>query len=96
MAERCRLIRVVGESMEPTLPDGGLILVDLQRKERRDGKICVIRIGDELIVKRTIEDEQAGWLLRSDNPDKRVWPSLPWPDDAEVVGQARWVSRTLK
>lgn len=96
VAERCRLIRVVGESMEPTLPDSGLILVDLQRKERGDGKICVIRIGDDLIVKRTVEDRQAGWLLWSDNPDKRVWPSVPWPDDAEVVGQVRWVSRTLK
>ena len=95
VAERCRLIRVVGESMEPTLPDRGLILVDLQRNERRDGKICVIRIGDELIVKRTVEDEQAGWLLKSDNPNKRVWPSLPWPADAEVVGQVRWLSRTL-
>ena len=96
VAERCRLIRVVGESMEPTLPDRGLVLIDLQRKERRDGKICVIRIGDELIVKRTVEDAQAGWLLKSDNPNKDGWPSEPWPDNAEVVGQVRWVSRTLR
>lgn len=93
--DRCRLIRVTGESMEPTLPDKSLIMVDLQRNERRDGKICVLRIGDELIVKRTVEDKRAGWLLRSDNPDKRVWPSRPWPDEAKVVGRVRWVGCTL-
>lgn len=96
VAERCRLIRVVGESMEPTLPDRGVILVDLQRKERRDGQICVIRIGDDLIVKRTVEDAHAGWLLKSDNPNKDTWPSEPWPDEALVVGQVRWVSHTLR
>ena len=95
VAERCRLIRVIGESMEPTLPDKALILVDLRRNKRRDGKICVIRIGEELIVKRTVEDDHAGWLLVSDNPEKRVWPSRPWPDNAEVVGRVRWASRTL-
>ena len=83
------LIRVTGESMEPTLPDKSLILLDLQGNERRDGKICVIRIGEELIVKRTIEDDRAGWLLVSDNPDRRTWPARPWPDEAEVVGQVR-------
>ena len=39
VAERCRLIRVTGNSMEPTLPDKTSILVDLSRTERRDGKI---------------------------------------------------------
>ena len=81
--------------MEPTLPDKALILVDLRRNERRDKKICVIRIGEGLIVKRTVEDDRAGWLLVSDNPNKRMWPSRPWPNDAEVVGQVRWVGRPL-
>ena len=94
-AERCRLIRVVGESMEPSLADKAPIMVDLSRNERRDGKVFVIRIGEELVVKRTIEDSEAGWMLVSDNPDKDLWPNRPWPADAETVGEVCWTGRTL-
>ena len=94
VADRCRLIRVVGESMEPTLADKASILVDLGRGERRDGKVFVIRIGEELVVKRTVDDE-AGWMLVSDNADKVLWPNRQWPDGADVVGQVCWTDRTL-
>ena len=56
----CRIIRVTGESMEPTLPDGCAILIDLASKNQKDGKIFGIRIGDELVVKRTVLDPDAG------------------------------------
>ena len=46
--------------MEPTLADKASILVDLGRSERRDGKVFVIRIGEELVVKRTVEYDEAG------------------------------------
>ena len=94
IANQCRLIRVQGESMEPTLPDKASILVDLARNERRNGKIFVIRRGEDLIVKRTVQDN-GNWLLASDNVDKQNWPDLPWPANAAVVGQVCWVSRSL-
>ena len=34
----------------------------------------MIRVGDELIVKRVVNDPEAGWLLVSDNPDKEWFP----------------------
>ena len=95
MADRCRIMRVTGESMEPTLPDGCAILVHLASKEHRDGKIFVIRIEEELIVKRLVHDQFAGWLIYSDNPDKIAWPTRPWPDDAAVVGEVKWLGRTF-
>lgn len=94
-ADRCRLIRVAGDSMEPTLADKASILVDLARNERRDGKVVVIRIGEELVVKRTIDNGEAGWMLVSDNANKTTWPNRPWPDNAAVVGEVRWTERTL-
>ena len=94
-ADQCRLIRVVGESMEPTLSDKASILVDLSRNERQDGKVFVIRLGEELVVKRTIEDGEADWMLMSDNPDKTLWPNRPWPNGAAVIGQVCWTARTL-
>jgi len=91
----CRIIRVVGESMEPTLPDGCAILIHLASKARADGKIFVIRVGDELVVKRTVRDREAGWLLVSNNPSKRAWATQPWPEDAQVIGEVKWLGRSL-
>ena len=88
---QCRVITVVGESMEPTITDGASILIDLQSRLRRNGRIYVIRIGnDELIMKRAVRDPEAGWLIVSDNPDKKTYPTQPWPDDASIVAEMKW------
>ena len=89
---RCAVIGVTGESMEPTLPDGCSILVDRARTRRRRGRVYVIRTGDGLIAKRAGKDDDGGWLLESDHP---AWEPVPWPDDAEVVGEVVWAARSL-
>ena len=94
-AQQCRIIRVVGESMEPTLPDGCSILVNQEVSEPEDEKIFVIRAGDELIVKRTLQLRSGRWAVASDNPDTKTWPTRPWPTDAVVIGEVRWVWHTL-
>ena len=92
VAEDCRVLGVVGESMEPTLPDGCSILVSRAPRPRRAGRIYVVRTEDGLIVKRAGKDEAGRWRLESDHP---AWPPLPWPPPAELVGEVRWVARTL-
>ena len=67
----CRLIRVAGESMEPTLPDECSVLINREPSERRHGRVFVIRVGeDEIIVRRTLGHPEKSWLSASDNPDK--------------------------
>ena len=90
-----RIVKVIGESMEPTLPDGASILVNMGQQEPRDGKIFVVRIEDEIVVKRLIRNPDAGWLLQSDNRNKRAWPTRPCPDGAQIVGEVRWMGRTF-
>ena len=94
-ASECRIIRVAGESMEPTLADGCAILVNRANRRRRDNRIFVVRIDDELIVKRAAKDPAAGWQLVSDNPNKTAWPTRPWPPDAKVVGEVKWAGRSF-
>ena len=94
-APECRIIRVAGESMEPTLADGCAILVNQASRRRRDNRIFVIRIDDELIVKRAAKDPAAGWQLVSDNPNKTAWPTRPWPREAKVVGEVKWAGRSF-
>ena len=88
------IISVRGDSMEPTLPAGCKILVDRQRRRRHVGHIYVITTLDGLIVKRMGRGEGGGWLLVSDN-DSPDWPDVPWPDDAVVTGEVKWMAREL-
>ena len=91
-ADRCNIIGVAGESMEPTLPDGCVILVDRNRTKRYRGHIFVVRTEDGLVVKRAGKDEGGGWQLVSDRPE---WKPQPWPYGAEVIGEVKWMAREL-
>ena len=89
--ERCRVIEVVGDSMEPTIENGAVILVDFQRTTRRRDKVFAVRYADGPVVKRLRHDKD-GWWLDSDNV---MYPSMPWLRDAAVLGQVMWTGRTL-
>ena len=91
----CRVIQVLGESMEPTLADGCSILVNHASLRRREGGIYVVRTDDGLIVKRAGKEAHGSRHLVSDNPDKRAWPTLPWPDDVPVLCEVRWTAPTF-
>ena len=92
VADRCSIIGVMGESMEPTLPEGCVILLDRNRRQRRKGHIFVLRTGEGLVVKRASKGKDGGWQLISDHPR---WPDVPWPDDAAIIGEVRWMAREL-
>ena len=89
--KRCRVIEIVGHSMEPTLQHRAMILVDFQRTVRRQNKIFAVRTDDGPVVKRLQRDED-GWRLVSDNP---AYKPVPWPEEAAVLGQVMWTGRTL-
>ena len=87
-AARCAIIRVRGESTEPTLPDGCSILFD---RDRREGGIYVVRTASGLVVKRAAKRGR-GWDLASEKPAVEAEPG---PADAETLGEAVWVARAL-
>jgi len=91
------LISIEGESMEPTLRPGDLILIDrIDSTAKRDG-IYVIRIDDALLVKRI--QRLPGNIIKvsSDNPtyepfqiniaDKR--------EDIAIIGRVVWTGRRV-
>ena len=90
--EQSNIISVRGASMEPTLPDGCSILVDRKRREPHEDRIYVMRTEEGLVVKRLGLDEEGNWRIESDNED---WEAVPWSRDTEVIGEVRWVARTL-
>ena len=80
--------------MEPSIGDGEGVLLDHDDTEPRDGKVYVLQRPDgEIIIKRLIK-QMAGWVIRSDNEDKRRYPDEPISADSlqhiEVVGRVVW------
>ncbi len=82
-------VRVVGESMAPTLRDGDTCLVRRTRRIR-PGQVVVIERPDRpglVIVKRVWRCEPGGWWVEGDNldasDDSRLFGPVP---DELVIG----------
>lgn len=66
-------LEVTGESMEPRLYKGDLVVVNTADKTPADGQVFAVNYEGEAVVKRLTRD--AGhWWLTSDNPDQRRFP----------------------
>jgi hypothetical protein len=87
------LIRVVGDSMTPTLMDGDDIMVDTGAAHQvmRDG-IYVIRMDDVLMVKRLTHAPGGRISILSDNPVYPDWTNMDGKDVA-IVGRVVWAGR---
>lgn len=76
-------LRVNGSSMQPTINDGAVIIVDPQA-EWGHNKIVVVRQNgdDDVTVKRLIKDGGT-WFLK---PDNDRFPIMTMRDDAHICG----------
>ena len=88
---QCAVIRVAGDSMEPTLSEGCSILIDRSRVRLKIGYIYVILTEHGLIVKRLGKKKDI-WRLVSDNP---AWEQINLPGNADIIGQVIWTARSL-
>lgn len=94
-AKNAVMLPVTGDSMEPLLFDGDMLLVDKNEKEITDGKIYVVTLGEELRVKRIFHGLD-GIILRSENPR---YPDInvtgPDLDTFIIHGRVRWFGRVI-
>ena len=89
------LISVTGDSMLPTLCDGDDIMVDgsAATAPLRDG-IHVIRMDDQLMVKRVIRGPGGALSILSDNPTWPNWENVK-AKDVQIIGRVVWAGRRL-
>ena len=92
-AAQCAIVRMRGESMEPTLNDGSTILINRAQRRRRSGRLFAVRTDGGLVVSRLRKDAGGDWLLAGDHPDREP---RPWPASAAILGQVRWATRTFE
>jgi phage repressor protein C with HTH and peptisase S24 domain len=87
-------ITVAGDSMEPTLRQGDLVLVDSSqnRPQQQDG-VYVIRTEGGLQVKR-LQAEVSGGLVTMLSDNKAYEPQRHLkPEDVHVLGRVIWLGR---
>lgn len=70
-----KFVRSPDDTMEPTLHEGDILLIDEGQTDPVDGAIYVLlRMDGETIIKRLSRTMTSGWIIRSDHQDKRHYP----------------------
>ncbi|CAH0528282.1 putative HTH-type transcriptional regulator [Allocatenococcus thiocycli] len=92
--ENLAIVSSKGDSMEPTITNNDRLLVDISRTTPIDGKIFVIRLGEELYAKRVQCLVGGGLTIISDN--KEYPPQVldqTQVHQLEVIGQVMRISK---
>lgn len=84
-----------GSSMEPTINSGDVLLIDRSKIEPKDGQIFAMYSDAKgTIVKRLIQSDFDGWLIRSDNQDKTKYGDQTLSDEdineVRIIGRVVW------
>lgn len=91
-----RLLNIRGDSMEPTIRDGDIALVDTSIQDIVDNAIYVILVGNRLLIKRVHILMSGALRLISDNA---IYPHEDVPaNEAEFVrisGRVVWFGRSI-
>lgn len=84
-----------GDSMEPFIPDGALLLVDQRRKAPADG-VYLLLLEGELIPRRLQRDMDGGVWIRCDN---ERYPPLKVDKEQlqrlHILGRVVWLGRKV-
>lgn len=88
------IIAVKGESMEPTLLDNDIVLVDMSKRHMGFEGMFVIRQNETLLVKRASMAAKKGFVkLLSDN---QMYPPIDAElAEIEVIGKVLWYGRKV-
>jgi phage repressor protein C with HTH and peptisase S24 domain len=95
-SDNIAFVTVSGDSMEPTLDDGDLILVDMSQQQVNYEGIFLLQTDGGLLTKRLKQAREGALQVISDNPQYPSWLiSLTQDEQTRVVGKVVWCGRTL-
>jgi len=88
------LVWVRGDSMEPTLRHNDQILVDRAQRTPSNPGLFILRIGDEVVVKRL------QWIMKSKrvrviSDNERYDTEEMDPDDLSILARVVWLGREI-
>lgn len=83
-----------GDSMQPTLLDGDIVLIDTSQKDvRQQDRIWALAYGDLGMIKRVRRLPGGTYSIMSDNP--AVAPFNAADDEMYVIGRVIWIGRRI-
>lgn len=83
-----------GDSMEPTLKDGDIVLIDTAQKDiLQQDRIWAVSYGDLGMIKRVRRLPGGTYQLISDNPN--VTPISAFDGEMHVIGRVIWIGRRI-
>jgi phage repressor protein C with HTH and peptisase S24 domain len=90
-----RVLPVIGESMEPLIRSGDVVLIEETHEIRYEG-LYVVRLGELILVKRIQGLANGRYALRSENPAYPPTEVDPREDECfAVIGRVIWHGRNV-
>jgi phage repressor protein C with HTH and peptisase S24 domain len=86
--------RVNGDSMDPTIRDGDVIVVDTEDVKREKDGLYAVNHEGEFTVKRLKYDLRR-WWLHSDNPAQKSYPPMECGEGTYLLGRVVYLHREL-
>ncbi len=91
--DRCFMVRLLGWSMAPTLPDKCFVLVNAASTELRDKAVFLVKHHGRIMARRSEKDKRAGWMLSSDS---ELNSKQRWKPDDRVFGEIVWMAHHVR
>lgn len=92
-AEHLVATNAAGDSMEPTIHDGDMLLIDTHQRQLTRDDIYAIRRDDVVLVKRLQQEFNNTVRVISDN--QRYPPMSVSADNLHIIGRVIWLGHTL-
>ena len=85
-----------GDSMEPAIGDGDLLLVDTSQRDVVEDGIYILKMNNRLLAKRLQRLFDGTIVIKSDNPayERQVVPPSA-ANQLEVIGRVVWAGRKM-
>ncbi|MEO5340892.1 MAG: helix-turn-helix transcriptional regulator [Magnetococcus sp. MYC-9] len=87
------LITARGDSMEPAIGDGDLLLLDMRELRTLDPSIYVVRMDQSLVAKRLQRLTDGRIRIQSDNPLYSA--ESVHPSEIQILGRIVWIGRKV-
>ncbi len=80
-------ISIHERSMEPSLFEGDLLLIDLHDITPKDGKVYLLLLDGQIMVRR-LHKKRGRWYATADNPDKQRFPDKELDEKySKIIGR---------